>query len=77
MVKQQSVYQAAMLQQNDVLMSSGEQFGRVKAPGLMANDNGSAANSDLIARPGMALFVSNRNNEVGDVTCCNAVVVCV
>ena len=62
-VKQQSAYRAATSQENDVLISSGEQFERVRSPGMIANDNSRAANSDSIPRPG-ALFVPNYDNEV-------------
>ena len=54
-------------QQNDALMSREEQFGSVLAPGIMRNDNSSAANLDSVVRPG-ALFVANRNNDVSNVT---------
>ena len=63
-VKQQSAYRAATMQQNNALLSSREQFGRVPAPQMNANDNSGAVNSDLIARPGVALYVTNNNNEV-------------
>ena len=63
-VKQQSAYQAATLEQNGALMSSGGQLGRMQAPGLITNDNNGEDNNDTIVKPGVALFVPNRNYEV-------------